>query len=167
MLERGQLNGGWAASHVHADTWRTASVGVWAIIPPAEEVPLPARIPVAAGVLFSVGFAILLLRVFVRGSIDLTFDASVYIGMVWKFAVLMAIMFTVMSLLASKDVMAADATAARIMSHDAAKVKQLAMGFEMGLGEIRGPFIEVLGEKLDDLRVEWKPARIKGHRARE
>jgi hypothetical protein len=73
---------------------------VWAIIPPAEEVPLPARIPVAVGALFSVGFAILLLRVFRRGSIDLKFDTSVYIGMVWVFAVLMVIMFMVMSLLA-------------------------------------------------------------------
>jgi hypothetical protein len=75
-------------------------LGVWAIIPPAEEVPLPARIPVAVGALFSVGFAILLLRVFRRGSIDLKFDTSVYIGMVWVFAVLMVIMFMVMSLLA-------------------------------------------------------------------
>ena len=75
-------------------------LGVWAIIPPAEEVPLPARIPVAVGALFSVGFAILLLRVFRRGSIDLKSDTSVYIGTVWVFAVLMVIMFMVMSLLA-------------------------------------------------------------------
>ena len=59
--------------------------------------------------------------------------------------------------------MAADATAARIMSHDTKKVKQLTMGFEMGLGEIREQAIEVLGEKLDNLRVDWKPARMKGH----
>jgi hypothetical protein len=59
--------------------------------------------------------------------------------------------------------MAADATAARIMSHDTKKVKQLTMGFEMGLSEIREQAIEVLGEKLDNLRVDWKPARMKGH----
>ena len=75
-------------------------LGVLAIIPPAEEVPLPARIPVAVGALFSVGFAILLLRVFRRGSIDLKFDTSVYIGMVWLLAVIMVVMFMVMSLLA-------------------------------------------------------------------
>ncbi|MHC4506810.1 MAG: DUF362 domain-containing protein, partial [Planctomycetota bacterium] len=63
---------------------------------------------------------------------------------------------------AGTDIMAADATAARIMSHDPRKVKQLTMGFDMGLGEIREPAIEVLGEKLDNLRVAWKPARMKG-----
>ena len=70
-----------------------------AIIPPAG-VPLFARIPVAVAALFSVGFAILGLRVFRRGSWDLKFDTAVCIGMVWVFAVLMVIMFSVMSLLA-------------------------------------------------------------------
>ena len=71
------------------------------------------------------------------------------------------------AVVASTDIMAADATAARIMSHDANKVKQLTMGFEMGLGEIRERSIEVLGEKLDNLRVAWKPARMKGHNAKK
>ncbi len=71
------------------------------------------------------------------------------------------------AIIASTDIMAADATAARIMSHNTKKVKQLTMGFEMGLGEIREQRIEVLGEKLDNLRVQWKPARIKGHKAKE
>jgi hypothetical protein len=61
--------------------------------------------------------------------------------------------------------MAADATAARIMSHDVKKVRQLGMGFEMGLGEIRKQSIEIVGEKLDGLRVDWKPARMKGRMA--
>jgi uncharacterized protein (DUF362 family) len=69
------------------------------------------------------------------------------------------------AIIASTDIMAADATAARIMSHDTRKVTQLAMGSEMGLGEIREESIDVLGEKLDNLRVEWKPARLKGRRA--
>jgi len=68
------------------------------------------------------------------------------------------------AVIASTDIMAADATAARIMSHDTEKVKQLAMGFEMGLGQIREQSIEILGEKLDNLRMEWKPARMKGHK---
>ena len=71
------------------------------------------------------------------------------------------------AIVASTDIMAADATAARVMNHDTKKVKQLTMGFEMGLGEIREQSIEVLGEKVDDLCVEWKPARIKGHKAKE
>jgi uncharacterized protein (DUF362 family) len=66
------------------------------------------------------------------------------------------------AIIASTDIMAADATAARIMSHPTNKVKHLSMGFDMGLGEIRELSIEILGEKLDNLRVPWKPARLKG-----
>jgi uncharacterized protein (DUF362 family) len=66
------------------------------------------------------------------------------------------------AIIASTDIMAADATAARIMSHDIKKVKHLAMGFDMGLGEIRKQSIEILGEKLDNLCIPWKPARLKG-----
>jgi len=73
-------------------------LGTLTIIAPAE-VPLPARIGPAVGALFSVGFAILGLRVFRRGSIDMKFDTAVYNGMIWVFVVLMAIMFMVMSLL--------------------------------------------------------------------
>jgi uncharacterized protein (DUF362 family) len=69
------------------------------------------------------------------------------------------------AIIASTDIMAADATAARIMSHDVKTVHQLTMGFDMGLGEIREQSIEILGEKLDDLRVTWKPARLKGYKA--
>lgn len=65
------------------------------------------------------------------------------------------------AMIASRDIMAADATAARIMNHDTQKVHQLAMGFNMGLGEIREGHIDVLGEKLDNLRAPWKPARLK------
>ena len=71
------------------------------------------------------------------------------------------------AVVASSDIMAADATAARIMSHDVEKIKQLTMGFEMGLGEIREESIEMLGEKLDNLRVTWKPARLMGHAAKK
>ena len=73
---------------------------VLAIIPPLAEVPLLVRLPQAVGVLFCVGFAILGVRILRRGSMDLKFDTSVIIGMVWALAVLMAIMFMVMSLFA-------------------------------------------------------------------
>ena len=66
------------------------------------------------------------------------------------------------AIIASTDIMSADATAARIMNHDTENVKQLTMGFDMGLGEIREEYIELLGEKLDNLRVPWTPARLKG-----
>ncbi len=63
-------------------------------------------------------------------------------------------------LLASTDLVAADATAARVISHDVAAVKQLGMAYEMGLGEMREESIEIVGERLDNLRVEWLPAKI-------
>jgi len=66
------------------------------------------------------------------------------------------------AILASTDIMAADATAARVMNHDVEKVKQLSMGFDMGLGEIREHSIEILGEDLENLRTLWKPARLMG-----
>jgi len=66
------------------------------------------------------------------------------------------------AIIASTDIMAVDATATRIMSHDTNKVKHLTMGFDMGLGEIQEQSIEILGEKLDNLRVTWKSARLKG-----
>jgi uncharacterized protein (DUF362 family) len=66
------------------------------------------------------------------------------------------------AIIASTDIMAADATAARIMSHDTGEIRHLAMGFEMGLGEIRKESIEIVGEKLDNLLVPWQAATLKG-----
>ena len=63
-------------------------------------------------------------------------------------------------LLASTDLVAADATAARIMNHEVTDVKQIVMGHERGLGEMREEAIEIVGERLDDLRVKWKPAKL-------
>ena len=65
-------------------------------------------------------------------------------------------------LLASTDLVAADATAARIMSHDTDKIVQLGMGYEMGLGEMRKNRIELMGPSLNELRVPWAPARARG-----
>ena len=66
------------------------------------------------------------------------------------------------AVIASTDIMAADAAAARMMDHDTDRVKQLTMGFDMGLGEIRAGAIEITGEKLDNLRMDWRHARMKG-----
>jgi uncharacterized protein (DUF362 family) len=62
--------------------------------------------------------------------------------------------------LASTDLVAADATAARVMSHDPAEVKQLVMASERGLGEINSDRIEIVGEKLDDMTMPWKKATL-------
>ncbi len=64
-------------------------------------------------------------------------------------------------LLASTDLVAADATAARIMSHDPAEVVQLVMGYQMGLGQIREDRIELVGADLEDLRVPWSAAQLR------
>ena len=71
------------------------------------------------------------------------------------------------AIVASRDIVAADACAAHVMSHDPKKIKQLTMASDMGLGEFRGESIDVVGEKLDSLRVAWKPARMKGRNAKE
>ncbi len=63
--------------------------------------------------------------------------------------------------IASTDIMAADATAARIMDHNVPGIAQLSMGFDMGLGETRENAIEMVGEKLDNLRVDWQQAKLK------
>jgi uncharacterized protein (DUF362 family) len=64
-------------------------------------------------------------------------------------------------LLASKDLAAADATAARIISHDALKIKQFRLAAAQGLGEIRQDRIELVGGKLDELRVIWLAAELR------
>ncbi len=63
--------------------------------------------------------------------------------------------------LASGDLVAADATAARIMSHDVASQRQLVIAYEMGLGEPREEAIELVGERLADLQVPWAPAPLR------
>ena len=62
--------------------------------------------------------------------------------------------------LASTDIMAADATTARVMSYDVGDIIQLQMGYDMGLGEIRKESIEIIGEKIEDVRVDWEPANL-------
>lgn len=64
------------------------------------------------------------------------------------------------AIVASKDIMAADASAARIMNHPVSKIRQLGMGYEMGLGVIDENDITVKGEKLENLIVDWKPAKL-------
>jgi uncharacterized protein (DUF362 family) len=63
-------------------------------------------------------------------------------------------------LLASTDLVAADATAARVMSHDASAIVQLQMGHAKGLGEWREAGIELVGERLSDLQMVWEPANL-------
>lgn len=67
--------------------------------------------------------------------------------------------------LASTDIMAADATAARVMSHNVSQQVQLNLGYRMGLGEIRQDKIEMLGERLSSIQVDWEPANLENQMA--
>lgn len=64
-------------------------------------------------------------------------------------------------LLASTDVVAADAMAAQVMSHNPHQITQLHMARSLGLGEYRPDYIELLGADLDDLQVPWAPAVLR------
>jgi uncharacterized protein (DUF362 family) len=63
--------------------------------------------------------------------------------------------------LASTDIMAADATTARVMNYDVNNVVQLQMGYDMGLGEIKKNSIEIIGNRIDDVRIDWEQATLR------
>jgi uncharacterized protein (DUF362 family) len=58
-------------------------------------------------------------------------------------------------LIASKDLAAADATAARVTGHDVSQIRQLNMALEQGVGEIREDRIEIVGERLEGVKMDW------------
>jgi uncharacterized protein (DUF362 family) len=62
-------------------------------------------------------------------------------------------------LLASDDLVAADATAARIMSQDPAAVVHIAQAYSRGLGQMREDLITLDGAALADLTMDWQPAQ--------
>jgi uncharacterized protein (DUF362 family) len=62
-------------------------------------------------------------------------------------------------LLASTDLVAADATAARVMGHEKAFIEPaLVLAQRASMGAVCEPAIELLGARLDDLRIPWAPA---------
>ncbi len=61
-------------------------------------------------------------------------------------------------ILASRDLAAADATAARLIGHHATATRHLAMAFNQGIGQIHGQMIDIIGSRLEDVQVEWRPA---------
>jgi uncharacterized protein (DUF362 family) len=64
-------------------------------------------------------------------------------------------------LLASTDAVAADATAARVMGQESPYVGDiLRMAHEAGMGAICKESIELLGARLEDLRINWTPAQV-------
>jgi uncharacterized protein (DUF362 family) len=64
-------------------------------------------------------------------------------------------------LLASTDLVAADATAARVMSQEVTYVGRiLPMARQAGMGALCESSIELVGAELEDLRVDWRPAEV-------
>lgn len=63
-------------------------------------------------------------------------------------------------IIASQDVVAADATGARVMGIDPHGVKHIQKAFEKGLGNIDA--IEVVGERLEAVRRPFKRASMRG-----
>jgi hypothetical protein len=68
--------------------------GTVAIVLPAE-FPWEGRLGFAAGALFGIGWAVLGIRVFRRGSIDLKFDTGAAAGMAWGLPVVLVTLFMV------------------------------------------------------------------------
>lgn len=68
--------------------------GAAALLAPPE-FPTFARVGFVAAVIFSVGWAVLGVRTFLRGSINLKTDAAIYYGMAWAFPLFMLTLFMV------------------------------------------------------------------------
>jgi uncharacterized protein (DUF362 family) len=60
--------------------------------------------------------------------------------------------------IASTDLVAADATAARVLGHDPAQVPHVARASREGLGQIDTDLIDVAGPDVATLRMDWEPA---------
>ncbi|MGO8806195.1 MAG: DUF362 domain-containing protein [Candidatus Bathyarchaeia archaeon] len=63
-------------------------------------------------------------------------------------------------IIAGKDVVATDATGARVMGLDPHKISHIRTAAEKGLGNIDN--IEILGSKLEDVQRTFKPAKMVG-----
>lgn len=59
---------------------------------------------------------------------------------------------------AGTNLPAVDATVSRVMGHDPWKLRYLRLAFEQGYGEIQQNKIEVVGAKIDDIKMPWKPS---------
>ena len=62
-------------------------------------------------------------------------------------------------IIAGKDVVATDATGARVMGLDPHEISHIRTAAEKGLGNIDN--IEILGSKLEDVRRTFKPAKLR------
>ncbi len=63
-------------------------------------------------------------------------------------------------MLGSTDLVAADATAARIIGCDVDQIDHLQKAYNQGVGQIREDMIDVTGATIDELRVDFEPAEV-------
>ena len=61
-------------------------------------------------------------------------------------------------IIAGKDVVATDATAARVMGFDPNEISHIRRASEKGIGNIDN--IEIVGSKLEDVAREFKKAKL-------
>lgn len=86
---------------VHRWAWLFSAilgVGLAVVFGPAAvfappEFPAYARVGFVAGTFFCLAWAILALRIFVRGAIDLKIESPIYYGMAWAFPLFLLIVF--------------------------------------------------------------------------
>lgn len=64
-------------------------------------------------------------------------------------------------MVASTDLLAADATTTRIIGQNPSDLPLLQMAYEQGLGQLQEDMIDLVDADLADLVVEWAPARIR------
>jgi uncharacterized protein (DUF362 family) len=69
--------------------------------------------------------------------------------------------------IAGTDLVAVDSTATRIIGHDPRYVKHLREAFVQGMGEIREERIEVVGESIANVRMDWLPSGKSGYPQKE
>jgi uncharacterized protein (DUF362 family) len=63
-------------------------------------------------------------------------------------------------ILASRDLVAADATVARLIGQDPENIRHVRNAYRQGMGQLQEDRIALIGERLDHVCVEFKPAEL-------
>jgi uncharacterized protein (DUF362 family) len=96
----------------------------------------------------------------IDGSIGCEGDGPYVLPGAWGTSVNVADRLGAWLMLASNDLVAADATAARILGQDPSAVGHIQLAYDRGLGQMRAEQIQLDGAPLDKLRMDWQPATL-------
>ncbi|MFQ6134752.1 MAG: DUF362 domain-containing protein [Nitrososphaerales archaeon] len=66
-------------------------------------------------------------------------------------------------MIASRDFLAADATATRVIGHNPDWIKYMRWAYEQNVGQKDEDKIEVVGEPVESVQMNWKPAETSGY----